>query len=84
MPVPCQFPVLHQLILVQLSPGEHQSQLAPRQVPGNYDAPADVDLGRVFGVLGVKMRWIVIVPIQENPDPMEQGDDWHSYHQARR
>ena len=70
------------LILVELSPGEHQSQLTPRQVPGDDDAAADVDLGGLFGVLGVKVRWIVIVPIQKNPDPVEQGYDWHHYHQT--
>lgn len=55
-----QPPVLKQLLLVQLSPCEHESQLATTERAVHRLERVDPDFGLTVGVAGVEMRRIVM------------------------
>ena len=56
----CQLPVLHQLVPMQLAPGEDELQLAEWQRTPDDVASLDVDQGFAAGIFRVKMRRVVI------------------------
>ena len=75
----CQLPVLHQLVPMQLAPGEDELQLAERQRSADDAASLDVDQGFAAGIFRVKMRRVVIAVKHGDSNSVKDADFLHRY-----
>ena len=73
-----QFPVLHQLILMQLTPCKDQLQLPPRQCTTDHTGILNIDQRLESAVFGVKMRRIMVTLKHCDPYPAKQTDLRHN------
>ena len=73
-----QLPVLHQLILMQLTPCKDQLQLPPRQCTTDHTGILNIDQRLESAVFGVKMRRIMVTLKHCDPYPAKQTDLRHN------
>jgi hypothetical protein len=73
----CETPILFKLGLMKLSPGEHEAELATREIALDRLQGVDPDLGVSIGMLGVKMGEAVIVVVHRDHDAEEGADAGH-------
>ena len=77
----CKFPILHQFIFMQFTPGKNQLQLPPWQRTANNAGILNVDQGLTAAILCMKMRRIVVAVKHCDTDATEQTDFRHGIHQ---
>jgi hypothetical protein len=62
---------------VQIDPLRHEFERANRQITDQHLAARDRDNCVVLGVLGVEMKWFVIVEVHRDRDAVEEADPGH-------
>jgi hypothetical protein len=62
---------------VQSGPLCDEFERARRQITDQHLAAVDRDHGMVLGVLGMEMRWFVIVEVHRDRDAVKEADPWH-------
>jgi hypothetical protein len=70
-------PILFQFFLVELCPGEDESQLAATEVAVHHLQVVDSDLGFSFRMASMEVGEAVIVEEHDDGDPKEAADRWH-------
>src|SRR5262245_25448914 len=76
--VPRPAPVLRQLVLMKLGPGEDEAKLEPTEVALDHFEIVDPDLGYAVWVPRMEVREAVILEEHANGDPEETADRGHA------